>query len=81
VGAVSPPHLRDVARISGIARASLWITDSAANSVKVQDAPRAVGVDFALRKEQVYGTVLVGAETGDAIDLLPDRKQPPWRPG
>jgi hypothetical protein len=49
--------------------------------VKVQDAPRAVGVDFTLRKEQVYGTVLVGAETGDAIDLLPDRKQPPWRPG
>jgi hypothetical protein len=58
-----------------------WITDSVANSVKVQDAPRAVGVDFALRKEQVYGTVLVDAETGDAIDLLPDRKQPPWRPG
>src|SRR5947207_10751956 len=38
-------------------------------------APRVTGVDdFALRKGQVYGTVIADAGSGGVVDLLPDRR-------
>jgi hypothetical protein len=41
----------------------------------VTAAPQITGVDdFALRKGQVYGTVVADAESGKVIDLLPDRE-------
>jgi transposase len=41
----------------------------------VTAAPQVTGVDdFALRKGQVYGTVVADAESGKVVDLLPDRE-------
>jgi transposase len=38
-------------------------------------APEVTGVDdFALRKGRVYGTVIADAESGEVVDLLPDRE-------
>ena len=41
----------------------------------VTAAPEVTGVDdFALRKGRVYGTVIADAESGEVVDLLPDRE-------
>jgi transposase len=45
----------------------------------VTAAPEVTGVDdFALRKGRVYGTVVADAESGEVVDLLPDREAATW---
>jgi len=46
----------------------------------VTAAPEVTGVDdFALRKGRVYGTVIADAESGQVVDLLPDREAATWQ--
>jgi transposase len=46
----------------------------------VTAAPAVTGVDdFALRKGRVYGTVIADAESGQVVDLLPDREAATWQ--
>jgi len=46
----------------------------------VTAAPEVTGVDdFALRKGRVYGTVIADAESGQVMDLLPDREAATWQ--
>ncbi|MBT2407637.1 MULTISPECIES: ISL3 family transposase [unclassified Streptomyces] len=41
---------------------------------KPSTAPRVMGVDdFALKKGHVYGTIIMNMETGERVDVLPDR--------
>ncbi|MEW2120273.1 ISL3 family transposase [Streptomyces sp. NPDC005474] len=41
---------------------------------QVGAAPRVLGIDdFALKKGHVYGTIILDMETGERIDVLPDR--------
>jgi transposase len=48
----------------------------------VTAAPEILGVDdFSLRRGHVYGTILVDAGTGQAIDVLPGRDAGRWPTG
>jgi len=63
--------------VLGIAvhRSTLLAVVAALPEPEMAAAPQILGVDdFALRKGQVYGTVLVDMSTGKAVGLLPGRK-------
>jgi transposase len=66
-----------LAAVLGIAvhRSTLLAVVAALPEPEMAAAPQILGVDdFALRKGQVYGTVLVDMSTGKATGLLPGRK-------
>lgn len=45
--------------------------------VPVVPVPRVIGVDdFALKRRHRYATIIINAETGERIDVLPDRTAP-----
>lgn len=50
--------------------------------VPVVRIPRVIGVDdFALRRRHSYATIIINAETGERIEVLPDCGPPLWKPG
>ncbi|MFD1277760.1 ISL3 family transposase [Streptomyces kaempferi] len=62
-------HLSVPASVNSLLRLMRRLPDEQAGA-----APRVLGVDdFALKKGHVYGTIILDMETGERVDVLPDR--------